>query len=48
MEQLRDYLQSLELKPTDEDLQRINQIFEPGTHVSNYYTADFGPNARWQ
>ena len=48
MEQLEDYLPSLELKPTDEDLQRINQIFEPGTHVSNYYSADFGPNARWQ
>jgi aryl-alcohol dehydrogenase-like predicted oxidoreductase len=48
MEQLEDYLHSLELKPTDEDLQRINQIFEPGTHVSNYYSADFGPNARWQ
>jgi aryl-alcohol dehydrogenase-like predicted oxidoreductase len=48
MEQLEDYLRSLELKPTDEDLQRINQIFEPGTHISNYYTADFGPNARWQ
>ncbi len=47
MEQLEDYLPCLELKPTDEDLQRINQIFEPGTHVSNYYTADFGPNARW-
>jgi aryl-alcohol dehydrogenase-like predicted oxidoreductase len=48
LDQLEDYLRSLELKPTDEDLQRINQIFEPGTHVSNYYTADFGPNARWQ
>ena len=46
--QLEDYLHCLELKPTEEDLQRINQIFEPGTHVSNYYSADFGPNARWQ
>jgi len=48
MEQLEDYLNSIALQPTDEDLQRINQIFEPGTHVSNYYSADFGPNARWQ
>ncbi len=47
MEQLEDYLKSLELKPTAEDFQRIDQIFEPGTHVSNYYSADFGPNARW-
>jgi aryl-alcohol dehydrogenase-like predicted oxidoreductase len=47
MEQLEDYLQALELNITDEDCQRINQISEPGTHVSAYYQADFGPNARW-
>jgi aryl-alcohol dehydrogenase-like predicted oxidoreductase len=48
MEQMEDYLRALELTVTDEDRQRIDKIFEPGTHASNYYSADFGPNARWQ
>ena len=45
--QLDAYLKALDLKPTAEDFNAIDLIFEPGTHVSNYYSADFGPNARW-
>jgi hypothetical protein len=41
-------LRALETTVTDEDRKRVDTIFEPGTHVSNYYSADFGPNARWQ
>src|SRR5581483_3693266 len=48
MEQFEDYLKALELKVTEEDNRRINEICEPGTHVSMYYNANFGPNARWQ
>ena len=48
MEQLDDYLVAREMTVTEEDMQRMNEIFEPGTHYSNYYSADFGPNARWQ
>lgn len=46
-EQLAEYLKALELTVTDDDAKRVNTIFEPGTHVSQYYSADFGPNARW-
>jgi len=48
IEQMEDYLSALEVKITDDAMAEIAQIFEPGTHVSNYYSADFGPNARWQ
>jgi aryl-alcohol dehydrogenase-like predicted oxidoreductase len=47
MAQTEDYLKALELTVTQDDNQKIDAIFEPGTHVSNYYQADFGPNARW-
>jgi aryl-alcohol dehydrogenase-like predicted oxidoreductase len=47
MAQFEDYLRALELKITEEDGKNINEIFEPGSHVSAYYQADFGPNARW-
>jgi len=46
-EQLADYLAAADLKITADDLKEVDGIFEPGTHVSNYYSADFGPNARW-
>lgn len=48
MEQMEDYLRAREITVTEEDRLQIDRIFEPGTHVSNYYNADFGPNARWQ
>ena len=47
MEQMDDYLRALEVAVTDEDKKQMDALFEPGTHVSNYYSADFGPNARW-
>ncbi len=47
MEQLEAYLASLKVTVTADVSARLDGIFEPGTHVSNYYTADFGPNARW-
>jgi aryl-alcohol dehydrogenase-like predicted oxidoreductase len=47
MEQLEDYLTAQDTAVTDEDRKKIDEIFPPGTHVSNYYSADFGPNARW-
>ena len=46
-EQMDGYLEALTLTVTDEDNQRLDALFPPGTHVSNYYSADFGPNARW-
>jgi aryl-alcohol dehydrogenase-like predicted oxidoreductase len=48
IEQLEDYLRAQRLTVTEEDARRIDAIFAPGTHVSVYYNADFGPNARWQ
>ncbi|MDX1933022.1 MAG: aldo/keto reductase [Capsulimonadales bacterium] len=47
MEQYEDYLRSLEIAVTVEDRQAIDTLFPPGTHVSEYYRAEFGPNERW-
>lgn len=47
MEQMEDYLRALEIRITEEDARQIDAIVPPGTHVSVYYQADFGPNARW-
>jgi aryl-alcohol dehydrogenase-like predicted oxidoreductase len=47
MEQMDEYLAAMEVSITDDDSAAIDSIFEPGSHVSNYYSADFGPNARW-
>ena len=41
------YLQALSLTVTEDDAKRLDALFPPGTHVSNYYSADFGPNVRW-
>ncbi len=46
-DQLENYLKAMELKITEDDAAKIDSIFPPGTHVSNYYNANFGPNARW-
>ncbi len=48
IEQLEDYFKAQEIVVTEDDCERIDAMFPPGTHVSNYYSADFGPNARWQ
>ena len=46
-EQMTDYLAAQEITITEEDAKAFDAIFPPGTHVSDYYRADFGPNARW-
>ena len=46
-EQMTDYLAAQEIVVTEEDTKQLDAIFPPGTHVSDYYRADFGPNARW-
>jgi aryl-alcohol dehydrogenase-like predicted oxidoreductase len=46
-EQYEEYLRALTVQLTDEDKKALDTIFPPGTHVSEYYRADFGPNARW-
>jgi aryl-alcohol dehydrogenase-like predicted oxidoreductase len=48
MEQFEDNLGALNVKFTDEDRKRIDQIAPPGTMVSPFYEADFGPHPhRW-
>lgn len=46
-EQLEDNLKALDVVLDDKDMARIDKLVPPGTHVSQYYEADFGPNARW-
>ncbi|MEO7717788.1 MAG: aldo/keto reductase [Capsulimonas sp.] len=45
--QLEDNLAASEVEITDEDKKRVDALVAPGTHVEDYYKADFGPNARW-
>lgn len=47
MTHFEDCLKARELAITEEDKAAIDAIFPPGSHVSEYYKADFGPNARW-
>lgn len=47
MAQYEDYLKALDIRITEEDTEAVDAIFPPGTHVSEYYRADFGPNERW-
>lgn len=47
MAQYEDYMQSLNITISEADKEAIDKIFPPGTHVSEYYRADFGPNERW-
>jgi len=46
-EQMTGYLAAQEITVTEDDAKQLDAIFPPGTHVSDYYRADFGPNARW-
>jgi len=48
MEQLEDNLAAAEVEVTDEDRARLDALVPPGTHVVDYYNADFGPTARWR
>ena len=46
--QLEDNLKAVELTLTEAELKAVDAIVPPGTHVSAYYEADFGPHPhRW-
>ena len=45
--QLEDNLAASDVTVTDDDKKRVDDLVAPGTHVEDYYRADFGPNARW-
>lgn len=47
MVQYEDYVTAMQTVVTAEDSAAVDAIFAPGTHVSEYYRADFGPNVRW-
>jgi aryl-alcohol dehydrogenase-like predicted oxidoreductase len=48
LEQLEDNLGAMKVELGPADFARIDQIVPPGTHVSPYYEADFGPSrSRW-
>jgi aryl-alcohol dehydrogenase-like predicted oxidoreductase len=48
LEQLEDAIAALEVTFTNDELQRIDEIIPPGTHVAPFYEADFGPSVhRW-
>ncbi len=48
MEQLEDNLKAFDVEITEEDRQKVDQLVPPGTFVSPFYTADFGPHQfRW-
>jgi len=44
MEQLEDNLKALDVQITAEDRQKVDEIVAPGTNVSPYYEANFGPS----
>ena len=48
VEQLEDNLGAAEITLSQDELDRIDEIIPPGTHVSSYYNADWGPHEyRW-
>jgi aryl-alcohol dehydrogenase-like predicted oxidoreductase len=44
LEQLRDNLEALEVEIADADRERVDEIVPPGTNVSGFYEADWGPH----
>ncbi len=47
MEQFESNLKALDVKITDEDNKRLNELSKPGTHAAEYYESDFGgPSSR--
>ena len=44
MEQLRDNLKALEVEVTAEDCKQVDEIVPPGSSVSPFYEADWGPH----
>jgi aryl-alcohol dehydrogenase-like predicted oxidoreductase len=47
LEQLEDNLKSMEVRLSAEELAKVDAVAPPGSHVSEYYQANFGPNERW-
>jgi hypothetical protein len=48
MEQLEDNLGALEVTITEEDRAAVDELAPPGSMVSVFYEADFGPHKyRW-
>lgn len=48
MEQLEDNLKALDVEFTEDEFKRIDEIIPPGTNVSPFYDANFGPSQyRW-
>ena len=45
MEQLEDNLLSLEIEVSEADMANVDELVPPGTFVSPFYQADFGPHA---
>jgi aryl-alcohol dehydrogenase-like predicted oxidoreductase len=45
VEQFEELIKALDVKLDEEVLRAVDEIVPPGTHVSDYYTANFGPNA---
>ena len=45
MEQLTDNLKALDVEVSEEDRSAIDKIVPPGTAVSEFYSADWGPHA---
>lgn len=44
MEQLEDNLRALDVEVNDADRVRIDELIPPGTHVADFYEAQFGPH----
>lgn len=42
--QLEDNLKTLDFEVTAEDMAKVDELVPPGTFVSSYYNADFGPH----
>jgi aryl-alcohol dehydrogenase-like predicted oxidoreductase len=42
MEQMEDNLKALDVEISEEDSKRVDELIKPGTHVAEYYQADFG------
>ena len=45
MEQLEDNLKALDIDVTDDDREKIDAVAPPGSVVTKYYEANFGPHA---
>lgn len=44
MDQLEDNLKAMGIDITDADREQIDELIPPGTHVTDYYKASFGPH----